>query len=159
MAMLATSLATGPEDPYSENFGVAAVTLVNPTTSLDAYHLQNIGALVLQVADFHFLATGDDAIDRTAAKWLTFTYSYQGQTLECLEYLSLCRGRAYVVICTMLPDTYHEYEPLFSELAHTLDMYDNRAPGAAGLPAIFPEHPGPLEGVIAALQIAARQAR
>lgn len=152
MTVLAVSPSESPSDRYLENIGVIAAQMDEPR-SLEDYHLRNVGALAQTFAGYGFQVrgTGDTTIDGKDVELLDFSYAVSNQgvttTYYCQEYEIVVGDRAYVVACIALDNTFPQFENLFAEMAHSLNisytcsatMTRNATPST---PALSPVAPG-----------------
>ena len=128
--LFADSPDGGRSDPFVENVNILIVPA--ETTDLAEANTRGIEVLKKNLLQFRLLDQGVGQIGHNAAAWFVHTFSYQGSTLKVIKYTLINGGEMYMLTCTALPETFNEFQPIFENIAASIQFDVPATPSARG---------------------------
>ncbi|MCX7679342.1 MAG: hypothetical protein N2316_08985 [Spirochaetes bacterium] len=114
--MIAVSPAEGFEDNFRENFNVLVENLTSKMTA-DEYYQKGIPLFKQFATEFAHHANGSETIDGIVFRYDIISHKIGPLKIKVIQYLTVYKGKGYLITFSASFDKYQQYEPLFKEIA------------------------------------------
>ena len=121
-SFVGVSPSESPDDSFIENITVS--TTPNIDQSLKSYFKDRVNRIKFSVKDFHQTSEGDETINGNKAKFVIYTFDYNGVTMQMIAYIIVKNKIAYVITGSALQSTFDVYKSKFKDIAESIKIED-----------------------------------
>ena len=123
-SFVGVSPAESSDDSFFENVIVSATP--NIDQNLKSYFKDRVNRIKYSVKEFHQEGDGDETINNEKAKFVIYTFDYNGVTLEMMAYVFVKNKVAYVITSSALQSTFDSYKEKFKDISESFKIEDEK---------------------------------
>jgi len=121
-SFVGVSPAESSDDSFFEN--VIVSTTPNIDQNLKSYFKDRVNRIKFSVKEFHHEGEGDEEINLLKAKFVIYTFDYNGVTMEMIAYIFVKNKTAFVITGSALQSTFDSYKDKFQDIARSFKVED-----------------------------------
>ena len=121
-----TVLADQVTGKYAQNITVTVKTLSDKSTSLDGVDENEVNHFSSTMHNYTQIANDNITLSHNIGYKIDFTSVQNGLAIRQANYITILKGREYMVTCAALADDYNSYALQFSDILKTFLVYNSK---------------------------------